>query len=147
MKKEKIELLESYFKTEDEYLNGFTFKITCKTVLSDLFEDPETPLRVFRAAIDNFTEQAENPLKAFFQFKDSTGKITKSYAAFDRNFYVERINNIDSIITNPSPEIQVGTKFTQYNLLQKFKYIQCDNIEHTLSFHLTNTSDVPRYDR
>ncbi|MFZ1572219.1 MAG: TonB-dependent receptor [Candidatus Kapaibacterium sp.] len=92
------------------------------------------------------TKQGQND-KVMINVKDSTGKITKSYAAFDRNFYVERINNIDSIITNPSPEIQVGTKFNQYNLLQKFKYIQCDNIEHTLSFHLTNTSDVPRYDR
>lgn len=70
MKKEKIELLESYFKTENEHWNEFTFKIACKTVLNDLFQDLETPLILFSGAIDNFIEQAETPLKAFFQFSE-----------------------------------------------------------------------------
>jgi hypothetical protein len=69
MEKEKIELLESYFKTENDHWNEFTFKIACKTVLNDLFQDPETPLRIFSGAIDTLTEQVETPLQAFFHFK------------------------------------------------------------------------------
>jgi len=79
--------------------------------------------------------------------KDSIGKITGSFPAFDRKLYVERIDGKDSVITNANPEKQVGTAYSQYNILQKFKLLQGENVEHNLAIHFTNTSDVPRYDR
>ena len=135
MKKEKIELLESYFKTEDEYLNGFTFKITCKTVLSDLFEDPETPLRVFRAAIDNFTEQAENPLKAFFQFKVEleTEKLKPEQEIFIYGELLNYLNKTTYEDFNLSPLTKLlETGFKTLTILNTPETPKVKNIRETL---------------
>ncbi|MFN0032183.1 MAG: TonB-dependent receptor plug domain-containing protein [Flavobacteriales bacterium] len=70
------------------------------------------------------------------------------YDSFGRRyFYVERIDDKDSIIKNDNPNIQVGTGYKQYDVLQKFAFKQSDMIKHTLNFQLSSSTDIPRYDR
>lgn len=70
------------------------------------------------------------------------------YASFGaRTFYSERINGIDSMITNPDSNLQVGSGYTQYDVMQKFLFKQSDRIQHSLNFQFSTSSDVPRYDR
>lgn len=64
-----------------------------------------------------------------------------------RTFYVERIDNKDVIIKNSDVDKQVGTAYSQYDVLQKILYQQSDNLSHTLNFQYSNSSNVPRYDR
>ncbi|OWY19244.1 TonB-dependent receptor [Sphingobacteriales bacterium UPWRP_1] len=64
-----------------------------------------------------------------------------------RPFYVERINNTDSAVVNKNPDKQVGTAYSQYDLLQKIRFRQNDKVNHTFNFQFSNTTDVPRYDR
>ncbi|PSJ72408.1 TonB-dependent receptor [Sphingobacteriales bacterium UPWRP_1] len=64
-----------------------------------------------------------------------------------RLFYVERINNTDSAVVNKNPDKQAGTAYSQYDLLQKIRFQQNDRINHTFNFQLSNTTNVPRYDR
>ena len=64
-----------------------------------------------------------------------------------RNFYVERINNKDSIVKNANPNLQVGTAYTQYDVLQKLLFAQNQYTTHQINFQLSNSSDIPRYDR
>lgn len=64
-----------------------------------------------------------------------------------RLFYVERINNTDSIIKNQDPNIQVGSAYWQYDLLQKIKYKATENNILTGCIQFSNSSNVPRYDR
>jgi len=40
MKKEQIESLESYFKTNNEHWNEYTFETLCKTLQQGQFKDP-----------------------------------------------------------------------------------------------------------
>lgn len=65
----------------------------------------------------------------------------------ERNFYVKRINNIDSVIRNKDPFIQVQSGYEQYDFLQKFVFRQNSHLEHKLNFQFSNSGDVNRYDR
>jgi len=65
----------------------------------------------------------------------------------DSNFDRPGSYGIDSIITNDDPSLQVRSGYKQYNLLQKFRIQQSDNVSHQLNLQYSNSSNVPRYDR
>ncbi|MFO0495577.1 MAG: TonB-dependent receptor plug domain-containing protein, partial [Flavobacteriia bacterium] len=64
-----------------------------------------------------------------------------------RPWYVERIGNADVIVKNKDTNLQVGSGYSQYDVLQKFLYQQNENVKHILNFQYSTSSDVPRYDR
>ena len=61
--------------------------------------------------------------------------------------YTQRINGKDTVITNPNPNIQVGSGYDQINLMQKIRFAPNERWDLQYGFHYTTTSDVPRYDR
>jgi hemoglobin/transferrin/lactoferrin receptor protein len=64
-----------------------------------------------------------------------------------RTWYVERINGIDSMMMNADTNLQVGSGYSQYDILQKFIIKQGDGIKHILNLQLSNSSNIDRYDR
>ncbi len=64
-----------------------------------------------------------------------------------RPWYVERVGNEDVIFKNKDTNLQVGSGYTQYDVLQKFLFQQNQNIKHIINFHYSTSSDIPRYDR
>jgi len=64
-----------------------------------------------------------------------------------RPWYVEHVNGRDSVMTNPNPNVQVGSGYKQYDFLEKISFKQNRNISHTLNIQYSTTNDVPRYDR
>lgn len=64
-----------------------------------------------------------------------------------RSFYADRIEGADTLVTNPNPYVQNPSGYEQYNALQKFKYKLSPQTQLTYAFHITQTSNVPRYDR
>jgi hemoglobin/transferrin/lactoferrin receptor protein len=64
-----------------------------------------------------------------------------------RSFYQAQINGIDSMVVNPDSNIQVGSGYSQYDILQKFTFQQNSHVSHGLNFQYSTSSDVPRYDR
>ena len=64
-----------------------------------------------------------------------------------RTWYAATFNGIDSMVMNADTNVQVGSGYTQYDILQKFSFKQNDLITHKLNFQLSNSGDVPRYDR
>lgn len=70
------------------------------------------------------------------------------YPAFGRrDSFITRINNRDTVVKNNDPNVQKFSGYKQWDILQKVLYRQSDKITHTLNFQLSNTNDVPRYDR
>lgn len=67
--------------------------------------------------------------------------------AWKRNVYAQRINGVDMAVANDGPNKQIGTGYTQYDILQKVLYRPSDNFQHTLNFQFSNTGSIPRYDR
>jgi len=64
-----------------------------------------------------------------------------------RPWYVERINGVDSMIVNPDTNVQVGSGYTQYDILQKFTFQQKEGVSHKFNFQLSNSGNIDRYDR
>lgn len=74
MKTKEIEALESYFKTENEHWNEYTFEMLCEVLKQGNFESPETPLQLFDKAVDIFNEHHKTPLKAVQEFDSEIEK-------------------------------------------------------------------------
>lgn len=64
-----------------------------------------------------------------------------------RIFYVQRINDKDSIIANPDPEIQRPSGYSQLNIMQKLRFKPGENWNLEYGFHFSETSEYSRYDR
>ncbi|TAL62565.1 MAG: hypothetical protein EPN85_02410 [Bacteroidetes bacterium] len=74
MKAKQITALESYFKTENEHWNGFTFEMLCEVLQQGQFENPELPLQLFDNATNMFCDKHETPLQAIEQFAGELDK-------------------------------------------------------------------------
>lgn len=77
--------------------------------------------------------------------KNQNPFYTGSYG--ERPYYVDRINGKDTLIKNPNRYKQVGSGYSQYDLIQKFAFKANDRTTHGLNVQLSNSTDVPRYDR
>ena len=64
-----------------------------------------------------------------------------------RPWYAATFNGVDSMVMNADTNVQVGSGYTQYDVLQKFTFKQNEVITHKLNFQLSNSGDIPRYDR
>jgi hemoglobin/transferrin/lactoferrin receptor protein len=54
---------------------------------------------------------------------------------------------VDFMVPNEDPDLQVGTGYRQFNLMQKFLYRANEDLDLEAGLHLSTSSDVPRYDR
>ncbi len=73
------------------------------------------------------------------------GTMHNAYA--QRPEYVTKINGQDSIVQNSNPNEQKYSGFNQLSFIAKIKQQFSEDVDWTFSFYLTNTGDVPRYDR
>ncbi|KER10162.1 MAG: TonB-dependent receptor [[Candidatus Thermochlorobacteriaceae] bacterium GBChlB] len=64
-----------------------------------------------------------------------------------RPFFVQRIDSLDRVITNPDPLVQRPNDYQQINLMQKVRYTLSDTWELQYGFHFSETSEYARYDR
>jgi hemoglobin/transferrin/lactoferrin receptor protein len=67
--------------------------------------------------------------------------------AYLRTRSVERINGVDSIVTNADAQEQVPSGYSQVNLLQKIRFRPSDAWDFTYGAQYSATSDYARYDR
>lgn len=64
-----------------------------------------------------------------------------------RTDYVERVDGVDVVRQNASPNIQEQSGYSQWNLMHKLAWKPVDFLKINYAFHYSTTSDVPRYDR
>ena len=65
----------------------------------------------------------------------------------ERNWYVSRVNGVDTMFNNSDPNLQIGSGYSQYDILQKFIFKPNKFILHKVNFQLSNSGNVDRYDR
>ncbi len=63
------------------------------------------------------------------------------------SFYVERINGKDSALVNTNKNIQRGTGYSQYDILEKILFQQNKNTSHILNVQFSTSTTINRYDR
>ena len=89
----------------------------------------------------SFSASAFDDLKSGQSYVNSEGDFGK------RLWYVERINNKDSIIQSSDPHVQRNSGYDQFNFSQKISYKPSDSVSVLYSLIYSSTSDIPRYDR
>ncbi len=66
---------------------------------------------------------------------------------YQRPWYAQTFNGVDSMVVNSDPNVQVGSSYDNINLMGKLAYKPVDELELGLNYYYSTTSDVPRYDR
>lgn len=64
-----------------------------------------------------------------------------------RPWYVRQIAGIDSMVVNADSSLQIGSAYSQYDLLQKFSFAQKKGLQHDINIQLSNSANIDRYDR
>ena len=65
-----------------------------------------------------------------------------------RTHYAQRSQDgKDELITNGNPDLQFGSGYKQYDLLQKIRFQPNNDLYFVLNLQLSNTTNIPRYDR
>lgn len=77
----------------------------------------------------------------------SNYKTIETATGWKRTAYIKRINGIDSIIPNTTPNKQLFSAYSQLDLLQKLVWIPNTRSTHTVNLQYSTSSDIPRYDR
>ena len=63
-----------------------------------------------------------------------------------RLIYADRIDGEDVVVQNDDPNLQVGTGYSQVDVLQKFLYQPSQNVRLIANLQYSTSTDVPRYD-
>jgi hemoglobin/transferrin/lactoferrin receptor protein len=75
-------------------------------------------------------------------------KRNSKYPDFGKKpFYINTVSGSDFAVANPDPNKQISSAYKQWDLLQKISYMPKEGRTHMLNVQLSNSTDVPRYDR
>jgi len=66
---------------------------------------------------------------------------------YQRPWYAQTFNGVDSMVMNSDPDLQVGSGYDNINLMGKLAYKPVEQLELGFNYYFSTTSDVPRYDR
>ncbi len=93
------------------------------------------------ASVTSFTATDYNHLRA-------GNNRPNAYPEFGKRLYfVDRIDQTDTILMNNRENVQFFTGYSQYDFLQKFRFQPNDSLKFTLNFQTSTSSNVPRYDK
>ena len=84
---------------------------------------------------------------SYFNYGDLIMGKNKGQPSYLRGQYLSRQNGVDVELANPNPRKQVGTAYSQVNLMQKIRLQISKHTQVDYAFHYSTTSNVPRYDR
>ena len=83
----------------------------------------------------------------YFDFGDLVMGENKGQDSYLRTSFVKRINGQDQEVANPNPRKQLGSAYSQLNLMQNISFKASKNSTIDYAFHYSSTGNVPRYDR
>ena len=64
-----------------------------------------------------------------------------------KKYYVQQFNGVDSMVANANPQKQLGSGYSQIDLLEKIAIKSSEHIMHLINLQYSTSTDVPRYDR
>ena len=64
-----------------------------------------------------------------------------------RNTYIGQVNGVDSVLKNENALVQKFSGYKQWDITQKVSLKQTEKITHALNIQISNSTNVPRYDR
>ncbi|MBP6624185.1 MAG: TonB-dependent receptor [Chitinophagaceae bacterium] len=95
----------------------------------------------------NFASYSNLTFSQFGDLVQGKNGVDSIMNLWKKKFVVDRINGKDSMVENPDPYKQVSSGYSQVDFLQKFSIKQGKHIKHGINFQLSNSTNIPRYDR
>jgi hemoglobin/transferrin/lactoferrin receptor protein len=83
----------------------------------------------------------------FGDLMSGSSRLAGSSNNWNRVYYAQRFGNRDSMVLNKNNNLQVGSAYSQLDVMQRLNFKQGANIVHGLNFQYSQSSDLPRYDR
>lgn len=83
----------------------------------------------------------------FGDIMSGTNKLNGYTNTWDRNYYVKRFDNRDSMVKNTDNNLQIGSAYKQIDIMQRFQIKTGKYMSHNLNLQYSTSSFVPRYDR
>lgn len=74
-------------------------------------------------------------------------KLTGYTNKWDRDYYVDRINNRDTMLKNPNNNVLIGSSYKQTDIMQRFSLKTGKHLTHNLNFQMSLVPELSRYDR
>ena len=81
------------------------------------------------------------------QFGDLTMGSWRPHGYDDWGLVHHYIDENDVIVCNPNPEIQRGTKYSQYDIFNKMIFKISNNLRLTSNIQYSTSSNIPRFDK
>ena len=94
------------------------------------------------ASLTSFTSSVYGDLKSGKRINPYYGE-----SHGDRNYYVHVGMYGDTVLKNDNPHLQIGSNYSQVDLLQKLVFKSRKNRTSTFNIQYSNSSDISRYDR
>ena len=98
------------------------------------------------SGLSSFTYSDFDDLRAGSNYYEEFPDFGKR-EAYVQTLFHEDGSFTDVIVPNEEPELQLFSGYSQFNFLQKLRYRPAELTDLTYSFHFSQTSDIPRYDR
>lgn len=83
----------------------------------------------------------------FGDLMSGSTKLAGYTNTWDRNYYVKRFDNRDSMVKTNNNNLQTGTAYKQTDIMQRFAIKTGKHLTHNLNLQYSTSSFVPRYDR
>lgn len=105
----------------------------------------------------NFASLTNITYSGFDDLMSGSNKLAGTSSSWDRNYYAGRYETLtspggskvmrDTMVKNSNNNLQVGTAYSQLDLMQRFALRTGAHLMHNLNFQYSQSSDIPRYDR
>ena len=83
----------------------------------------------------------------YSKYDDLVAGTQNGDSAYLRPHYQIVKDNKDTQLVNSDPSLQINSKYSQVNFMQKILFSPRKNIKFDYAFHYSESSDAPRYDR
>lgn len=127
--------------------------IKVNTVLRNATVNDEMTGHVdFNVGTKKFASMTNITFSNFDDLKSGTTKLAGSPNSWDRNFYAQQYTTAggllrDTMVRNKDNNIQIGSAYSQYDMMQRFSIRTGNFLSHDLNFQYSESSNINRYDR
>ena len=98
--------------------------------------------------LKKFASMTNVTYSKFGDLMSGSTKLNGYYGTgWDRPYYVERINNRDTMLRNANDNLQKGSGYDQLDVMQKFAIKTGDHLSHNINIQYSQSGNINRYDR
>jgi hemoglobin/transferrin/lactoferrin receptor protein len=101
----------------------------------------------FNFGTKKFASMTNVTSSSFGDLMSGATKLNGYTNKWDRDYYVKRFDNRDSMVKNSNNNLQTGSAYKQTDIMQRFNIKTGEHLTHNLNFQLSLANYLPRYDR